>query len=397
MDVQRRVSRVLRRAACGLVRSTHAAAGLLPQRGRASPALTVTDYKAPNYWLGYRSGFVRRGLPGALLRLVAGGSPTYRQMEVAAAGLSRAAALSVVAIAMRAARHVPPGLPRVVATGLMVSSPLTCSLLLHDVGRYDGVGVLVLAGLAAAGPAMRRLPVPVGAVLLAAAVTVATASEEFLLAVVAPAAWAAAVQLSGARELSLGRRLLLGGAILGPGAVVAAASMVVPPPPGALSAVREEATQAGVGPAGAMGDALAALDRGLVENLAFFRLFHPAAVVLALALWTGLYLVTTAVLGGLLGRAGSGGYRALAGVHAAVGAALCAVGADFRRWWGLAFLGLVATIAAREPDGQEGPVAPGDVTRAAALALAGLALRDMRVYPGGRVRLDRVFPVVRTT
>src|SRR5215212_7267644 len=73
-----------------------------------------------------------------------------------------------------------PGLPRTVARGLIVLSPLTCSLLQHDVGRYDAVGVLVLAGLAGVGSALRRLPVPVpvGTVLLAAAVGVATASEE---------------------------------------------------------------------------------------------------------------------------------------------------------------------------------------------------------------------------
>jgi hypothetical protein len=387
-----RVSRVLRRAACGLARWARAAAGLLPLRGGAGPAPVVTDYKAPNYWLGYRSGFVRRGLPGALLARLVGRSPTYRQVEVAAVGLSRAAALSVVPVAVRAGRHVPRGLPRLVAAGLVVLSPLTCSLLLHDVGRYDAVGVLVLAALAGAGPAWRRLPVPVGAVLLAAAVGVATATEEFLLAVVAPAAWAAAARLPGARELPPARRLLLGAAVLGPGAVVAAASMVVPPPSGALSAARAEATRAGVGPAGAMGDTLAALDRGLVENLAFFRLFEPAAVALALALWAGLYLATTAALGGLLGAAGRT-HRGQAALHAAVGAALCAVGADFRRWWGLAFLGLVASVAVREPDGPAGPVAPGAVARAAALAVAGLAFRDMRVYPGGRWRLDRVLPV----
>jgi hypothetical protein len=141
-----------------------------------------------------------------------------------------------------------------------------------------------------------------------------------------------------------------------------------------------------------MGDTLAALDRGLVENLAFFRLFEPAAVALALALWAGLYLATTAALGGLLGAAGRT-HRGQAALHAAVGAALCAVGADFRRWWGLAFLGLVASVAVREPDGPAGPVAPGAVARAAALAVAGLAFRDMRVYPGGRWRLDRVLPV----
>jgi hypothetical protein len=248
MSAHQRMSRVLSRTAPEFSRCTGTALALLPQRGRASPTLTLTDYKAPNYWLGYRFGFVRRGLPGALLARVVGGPPTYRQVEVAAATLSRAAALSVVPIAIRARRHVPPGLPRTVARGLIVLSPLTCSLLQHDVGRYDAVGVLVLAGLAGVGSALRRLSVPVGTVLLAAAVGVATASEEFLLAVVAPAALAAAAQLSGAQELSPGRRLLLSGAVLGPGAVVAAASMLVPPPPGALSAARDEATRAGSAP-----------------------------------------------------------------------------------------------------------------------------------------------------
>jgi hypothetical protein len=395
MSAHRRMSRVLGRVAPEFSRCTGTAMALLPQRGRASPTLTLTDYKAPNYWLGYRFGFVRRGLPGALLARVVGGPPTYRQVEVAAATLSRAAALSVVPIAIQAGRHVPAGLPRTVATGLIVLSPLTCSLLQHDVGRYDAVGVLVLAGLTGVGSALRRLPVPMGTMLLAAAVGVATASEEFLLAVVAPAALAAATQLSGAQELSPGRRLLLSGAVLGPGAVVAAASMFVPPPPGALSTARDEATRAGVGPAGAMGDALAALDRGLVENLAFFRLFEPAAVALALALWAGLYHVTTAVLADLMGSAGDGSYRIQAGLHAAIGAALSAVGADFRRWWGLAFLGLTATVAAREPEESETSAVPRAVARGAALAMAGLIVRNMRVHPGGQLRIDRALPIAR--
>jgi hypothetical protein len=144
-----------------------------------------------------------------------------------------------------------------------------------------------------------------------------------------------------------------------------------------------------------MGDALAALDRGLVENLAFFRLFEPAAVALALALWAGLYHVTTAVLADLLGSAGGGNYRIQAGLHATIGAALCAVGADFRRWWGLAFLGLTATVAAREPEGSSRSPAPGAVARGAALDVVGLIFRNMRVYPGGQLRIDRVLPITR--
>jgi hypothetical protein len=35
----------------------------------------VSSYVAPLYWMDYRGGFVRRGLPGALLSL--GGTPSY--------------------------------------------------------------------------------------------------------------------------------------------------------------------------------------------------------------------------------------------------------------------------------------------------------------------------------
>jgi len=103
----------------------------------------------------------------------------------------------------------------------------------------------------------------------------------------------------------------------------------------------------------------------------------------------------SAVLADLLGSAGDGSYPVQAGLHAAIGAALCAVGADFRRWWGLAFLGLTATVAAREAEESETSAAPGAVARGAALAMAGLLFRNMRVYPGGQLRIDRVLPITR--
>jgi hypothetical protein len=387
-----RVVAALHRAATVVARAARAGARALPQRGRATPELAVSDYKAPNYWLDYHLGFVRRGLPGELLRRVVGGPPTKRQVEAVAVGLSRAAALSVVPMAVRAGRHAPRGLPRAAATALLVLSPLSCSLLLHDTGRYDAVGVLALGLLAGIGSARRWLPAPVGTALAAAAVCVATASEEFLLAVVAPAA---AVAVSGLVSGSAGSRTrpwLRGGLVLAPGAAVAAASLLVPAPPAALHTAREQATRAGVGAPGAMGDTLSAVDRSLVQNLAFFRLFEPAAVAVALALWSGLYAVTTAALGRLLG--GGGTYRTWVAVHAAPAAALCAVGTDFRRWWGLGFLGLVATLAAHEPTDRPEP-GPGPVAGAALLTLVGWALRDVRVYPGGALRLDGSLPAVR--
>ena len=386
------VRSVLRRAGSGAA-LTHAVARLLPERGRDPADLPLTDYKAVNYWLGYRFGFVRRGLPGEILRRVVGGPPTYRHVAVTAVGLSRAAVLSVVPMALQAARRAPRGQPRVAAAGLLLLSPLTCSLLRHDVGRYDAVGVLVLALLAAARPVWRRLRLPVGVSLLAAAVGVAAATEEFLFAVVAPTAVAAATLLTGGRGLDLKRRVLLLGGVLAPGAAVAGASLLTPPPRAALLAARHDATRAGVGPADdVMGDSLTALDRGLVENLAFFRLFEPAAVVLSLGLWSGVYAATTTLLRRLIGAGTGVRYRWLVAVHAGIGAALCAVAADFRRWWGLALLGLVATVALLEPDQSTQPATPMAIMYAVVLTLAGLGLNDMRVYPGGRLRTNRALP-----
>ncbi len=370
-------------------RFSRVVAELLPPAARGALERPVTDYKAPGYWLDYRSGFVRRGLPGEVLRRVAGGSPTYRQMERTAVVLARASALSVVPMAAEAALRAPGGPPRTVTAGLILSSPLTCSLLLHDVGRYDAIGVLVLALLSTGRAAWLRLPLPVSTALLAGAVAGAVASEEFLLAVLTPAAIAAVGRLAHEHRASqAARRWLLGG-VLGPGALLAGASLLVPAPGDAIAAARAEAARAGVGARGAMGDSLSAVDRGFVENLAFFRLFRPTAVGSSFGLWAGLYSVTAGVLGELLGEAAGRRYRQAATAHALVATALSAAGADFRRWWGLALTGLVSTVVLLEPTGPPGPVSVAATAAAVALTVAGAAFRDLTVHPWGPLQVDR--------
>ena len=366
------------------LRLSRAVVRLLPPAGRGGLARPLSDYKAPGYWLDYRCGFVRRGLPGEVLRRVTAGSPTYRQVERTAVVLSRAAALSIVPMAWEAGHRASGRFADTVATGLLLSSPLTGTLLLHDVGRYDAIGVLVLALLSTGRRAWLGLPVRVNAVLLAGAVSVAVASEEFLLAVLAPTTLAALDLLCREHQVGPRGRWWLRGAVLGPGALLAAASLLTPPPQEALAAARREAAHAGAGPSGVMGDALSALGRSYLENLAFFRLFRPTAVALSCAMWSAFYVVTVGILGRLLGGAARP-YRAAAATHAVVGTVLSTAGADFRRWWGLALTGLVASVPLLEPGGPGRTVSPGTLAAAVSLAVAGLAPRDVRVHPWGPV------------
>lgn len=347
------------------------------ERGRP-----VSDYEAPHYWLDYRGGFVRRGLPGALLRARLGRPPTGDEVTRAGVVLSHGAAAALgtaVAQCCRPSRGPagtdrggpdPAGADRagLVATGVLLLSPLTVPLVLRDTGRYDAAGVLALGVVVAS----RRLPPPAAAVVTGGAVAAATACEEFLVGVLAPPV----MVLTGWRR---------GPLVLAPAALVAAASLLVPVPEGAVAAARQEARTAGVPPAGAMGDALGALERGLVENLTFFRLFEPAAAAGSLALWAGLYAGTAALLGRLLRP--PAGYGVLVAAYGGVGAALSVLGADFRRWWGLALAGLVGTLAVDpRPRPRQRPLRTADAAAAAALVAVGLAVRDLPVHPWGPVR-----------
>lgn len=382
-----------RHAASTVVRLARPVVRLLPPAGRGGLARPVTDYKGPNYWLGYGSGFVRRGLPGEVMRRLVGGSPTYRQMERTGVALSRAAAVSVVPMALQVGLRAPGRLPRIVATGLLVFSPLTCSLLLHDVGRYDTIGVLVLALASTTRSLWLRLPLSISSVLIAGAVSTAVASEEFLLAVLTPTVAAAVHLLSRHHGLSRKGEFRLLGGVLAPGAAMAGASLLTPVPADALTSARAEAKRAGVGPAGPIGDSLSALNRGFVENLAYFRLFGQIPIALSSALWAGYYFLTAGVSKRLLGPGAGALYSPMVTAHALVAAALSVAGVDFRRWWGLALMGLMSAVALTDGSSTGEPAATATLVGAIALAAVGILPRDLTVYPWGRIRAERALPL----
>jgi hypothetical protein len=350
------------RRAAAVVTAAGLGATTLLATGRVRAVLTdptpLTPYKEPQWWLDYDAGFVRRGLPGEVLSWVAGGPPDRGLVAAAGTALTLAAVLAVVALAVALARSAPTRAAGVLVATVVVASPLTVSLLLHDVGRYDGLGVLALAMLALT-PARQpssAVGAAVAVVVTAVVVTAVTAAQELLLPVLAPAALARVGALpvgpaagAGSGSAGLRARLAVGTAALGPAAGVAVASALLPAPASAVTDARGAAVAAGVPRQGGWGDALDAVDRTLVENVAFFGFFEPAALAWSALLWAGLYAATAAVLARLLGRGHDRTWWVLAAWQAAVAAGLSLLGVDFRRWWGLALLGLVAAAAVTRP------------------------------------------------
>ncbi len=362
-----------------------AAAALVTGRALAvarDPA-PVLHWKLAQYWLDYEFGFVRRALPGELLSRVTGGPPgSVALVQAVGTGLTVAAALAVVPLALRFAGRARGTATRLLVVATLLVSPLTVALLLHDLGRYDGVGVLVLAALVVAS-GWRRLPTWAGTGLVAVLLAGATATEEFLVALLAPAALARTALLAGTAERS--RAWIHPAVAVGPAVAVAAASLLVPPPGQALAVARQRAEAAGVGPLRGWGDALSAVDRGLTENVGFFDLFGAAEVIGTLMLWATVWASTVALLTRLLGTTRDRWWWALVVWFAAVALALSAVGVDFRRWFGLALLGLVAAATlvrpepAREP--QALPPGPGALSAFILLAVLGVRTADLPVVP----------------
>jgi hypothetical protein len=138
-----------------------------------------------------------------------------------------------------------------------------------------------------------------------------------------------------------------------------------------------------------MGDCLDALDRNIVENVSFFRLFRPAALAASIALWASLYAATVRTLGQLVGISTNPTYVLIVAIHAVMAGALSALAVDFRRWWGLALMGVIATLSLSDLQPSDPPPTRKTLGRAVLLAVGGLGLRNLNVYPVGGVVPER--------
>jgi hypothetical protein len=295
--------------------------------------LFAGTYNASAYWVGYGEGFVRRGLPGAVLALVLGGPPGVLAATVFGVLLFALVTVALAALVGMVVRAVPGPGDRWVAAALVIASPFTFSLAVQTRGRYDTIVVACLVGITwLASRDSRRTLGLLGTALL---VGVAAATEEFSFLFAAP------LVLVAARRLGSTARGVLA---LVPGAVVVGASYLLRPRPDHLAALTQQAIDAGLPLDVAEENSISALGQSTVDALTSSAGLSPLTILVCALVLGGCFVVPGALLWARLGRPFP---RAAAwfGLVLALGAvALCVAGNDYRRWWGLAFAALVCGL-----------------------------------------------------
>lgn len=355
--------------------------------GEVSSGRPLTPYVAPQYWLDYDAGFLRRALPGEVLRLLCGASPSYAAVKLAGVALSVAAVLAVALLALLLARRTRDRWTAVTVAAVVVVGPLGLPLLARDLGRYDTVGVLVLVVLAAVP--WSRLPLPLAVPGAALPAAVAVASEEFLVILVVPVALVALWPALRERP----HRYAWAVVAALPSFVLAGLSAALPAPPAVLRSAVAAARSAGVPPpvplvpGQADHDAVSRLAYGFVDNVrTYYSILTPAGVAGTTLVWAAVYLVLVGLVWHLLGRS----WRERAFLLLTVGGALAALalsvaGIDFRRWWTLAALTVLCLVLLLDPLLPSTPDVARQGRRVVVLALValggtGIMLADMPAY-----------------
>jgi hypothetical protein len=344
----------------------------------------LTPYVFPQYWLDYGDGVVRRALPGQVLRWLLGRPPDRGDVVLAATVLALAAVAGVLALAVALARRAGSRWAGLAVAGAVLVSPLTLSLPVRDLGRPDSVGLAVLALLACLP--WRRLALPFATGLVAVLCAVATATQEFLLLVVAPVAVLALARCTGGRRT----RAPAAAVALAPAAVVALVGAVVPAPSAVVDRATAEAAAAGVPPPGTLvpdHTSVLRLRYGFLDNLtAYYSLLDPPTVVATTLMWGGVAVLTLGLVWQLIGGAlRDRRFVAVLASAVLVAGLLSCAGIDHRRWWALATVGGLAALVLLTPPSGAG-VGPGRrralllVPAAALLVAAGWAMQLFPVF-----------------
>ena len=320
--------------------------------GIATSAATYRSVGFPvsGYYVSYGHGFIRRGLPGAVLAL-------FGHIDGHAAavlfwvltGLAYVAVLAVSVLVLGLART--PSL-RVALGVVLLACPFSVVAAGDYLGRYDSVGLVALVAIAWLGRS-RRLGPGAALALVSLLLAVSVLSEELLFPFFVPVVLA--FVLAGSPRWRpagspLRRRDLF--AIAAPlivGLTCAVASFYAR----ASAALVAEAQRAYGVPARTF-DAALALGWSLRDEWDYIRPFGIANIAVGSLIWVAIFGLTLLALDWLIVTRSrwywlSGAYLALVAV------ALSWIGVDWRRWWLLAFTAQLATALLLDP----GPTAAG--------------------------------------
>jgi len=327
-------------------------------------------FVGPQYYLSYEHGFVRRGLPGEVIRLL--GGPAKVSIDAFGWRLTAAEVVAVVALAAIVFVQLRGSPLRFAAAALVLLSPLSAPLFLVDPGRYDAVGVVALLVIVLLGylSAERRRPLLVGGVATATMV-IAALSEEFLvLFLLVPAALVMSRHVESARRPR--RAAVAIAAPIAIGFAVAISSTVTRPTQAEVDAI-----QLANGRTPSTFDA-ALFMRATIVSEARYVADHGLQQLLHTGLiWLAVSTLALLVLAGAY-RLGGRWYWALTVSNACLVLAFSVLALDQRRWWTLAFLSQIAAVAIRyahPPDDHDRPAQPRS------LLVVGLALLVFVLLP----------------
>jgi hypothetical protein len=345
------------------------------------PGNFTGDYNASAYWVTYESGFVRRGLPGSVLAALLGHPPGLLAATVTGFVLVGAGAAALVWLTRMVIREIAPAADRLAVGAIVVASPFTFALAVQNRGRYDALVVVAIVLVAAlCRPGAHRAERTVTIALVVAA---AVAAEEFALAFLAPPVLVGIARLDGPVRRRAGEAALA----LVPGVMVAFASVVTPPSAEHLAAFSRRAAQAGLAVDPAHEDSISSLGQTWRDGLAFTAAMSPVTIAICAVVLGGTAVLAWQALCPAFGRVDRRWATASMTVLAGGALILSAVGPDYRRWWGLAFVAMVACLVIIAADGG-GRVSPGGVHRR---ATAGVLTAAVLVLSAG-VQLFPVWP-----
>jgi len=332
----------------------------------------IRDYQGIWYFVDYRSGFVRRGFIGEVVRLVGlntSQAETVFRIGVVITGL---AIVALIALAIAVAARGRTAISGYAAAVLLLTSPLFIALPIRDLARLDAVGV-ICGALILILLIPRRIPIAVGSIGALVFLVVATATEELLLLYLLPIVLAGL----GARLLLDGKRRWLAYCGWSALAVVPAALIFILSylNPIAKSSADIIVLKTG-GPLweGGLGSPAWSLTQTTADGRAFVETFpdHSKTVIVALVAFL---LVAIAVY--LLLRPPA--LALLVGAYVVVvSLAMGVVAVDVQRWWGLAlmaFAGSCVALARVRPTSELAPQ-PNYLTR----TLIGLTVAGSLVF-----------------